>query len=169
MTHDINSIINFAASTPQEKAILMCIERIERLEDRVQDLTEECRQSYIRDILTCTTKDYIAIDVFAFLLGISHEKRNTIPTDEFMFDYLRKHSPSPVSPRIEFLYSKLRDTKRPWTLTYEDKVNPPYGWFDTDYGSNVYEMLNAMTYDEIKAYWTYRLKWTKCVGWDKAP
>lgn len=157
---------DFVTATPQEKAIIMCIERIERLEDRVNDLEAECKQHFIRDILTLTSKEYLMFDIFAFLCGVPIETRQNLSVNEFIFTYFHTHVKN-IPQRACDLFAFLHGSKEPWNTTMEDKTEKAlslFAPFKEEYGVNIHAMLQAMTYEELKGYWTYRLEWTRCIN-----
>ena len=173
-------LCDIQSASTLEKTILMCIERIERLEEqldmshqeiavlkkRVSECEEKEKEYIIRDLLVMEPKCILTVDIFGYLLGVHPERRTDKRVDEFIIDVLSGYSNDDsmsIPERVQYLYSLLRDTKPPWDMTSEDFSNQSPYKIESSYGSNIYTVLQAMTLEELKGFWDYRLQWTHCV------
>lgn len=149
--------------THQDKAILMCIERIDNLEAQVCSLNNRYRQTLLNTICACDCAREIALDVFFFLLGVKPEERwstvdvirNIIP--KYMGNVLQNHRIMEMS-RIVISPTPF------YQISEHDLVHYPcldqWGIRDTVSGYKILEFLKTWTLEELEEYLSYRQKWS---------
>jgi hypothetical protein len=148
-------IIDISAATPQDRAIIMCIERINALESELYDMRKEL---LVRDIATAGSVSTIAIDVFMFLLGAPPIERS--PTDiQKDIKILYERANSTTQSRLQEFAKLMNNEKNLWEMTAQEICIPMY--YDDMFGNNIYSVLQAMTMDELKGIWQYELQKTK--------
>ncbi len=146
--------INTSNCTPQDKAILMLMERIEQLEKELYDAKKE---NIIRNIASCGSKTSIWADIFMFLLGIDVPSRMKIRENHKL---TKKYIPSIIPKRAIDLYHIQNTSKKPfWESDFDkDESFEIYSYEDSN---NVYKILQNMSLKELEDYWHYRASWTK--------
>jgi hypothetical protein len=174
---DISTFCDIHSASTLEKTLMMCIERIEKLEHQLDITYQEFKEmkvifsgkelqekeDIIRDLLVMEPKSVLTFDIFGFLLGMSPQERSKHRYNEFILQVLPTYKDS-ISERVQYLYSLLQNSKAPWEITEDDlSIESPFR-ISPSYGSNLYEVLQAMTMDELRGYWRYRLLWTQCIN-----
>jgi hypothetical protein len=159
--HDIDVV----CETPQDRAILMCIDRIAKLEEHIVNLEREMKACYIRDILVLDVKSNIAIDLFAYICGVTPIERVDINCHKLVYKFEQiiqsREDRMPPKRALE-LFAYMKHSKAPWSEEFHVECKEYAGNLPLDYGANVYDVLQAMTIDEIRGYLDYRLRWTMC-------
>ena len=139
----------------KDKALLMCIERIQKLEDNL----EEIKKDHLIKIICCfSDKTKIFFDIIFYFLKIPSDivKENDIKNTIINFLPLYKYN---MNQRLEYLLTFVPISINLWNLKEEDFIYGSYK--DNNVGSNTYNMLKAMTIYEIEEYINYRLSWSK--------
>lgn len=152
--------------SPQDRAILMCIERIDKLEAQV----DRFRITLLNTIAACASIKDIALDVFFFLSGIKPEERLRCNA-KVIKDVLPKYmSEAATNPRIQQMCKIVVSPKSFLHLSHEDVESYTidtctcyYFVSDDVKGTNLYTFLSTWTLKELEEYWEYRLKWSKWV------
>jgi hypothetical protein len=140
---DLENIIDTTTMSPQDKAILMLIERVEHLEDEVNKYKKDV---LVRDILASDDKCTVYIDTFMYLLDIPPCDRS--PND--MVKEIACKYRNGVSNRV--LQLSALTNKPIWELTPGDLC-----WRYSEAGNNIYAVLVAMTHEELDGLWRYML------------
>ena len=138
--------------SPVERTILMLIERVEELE---KEIVESKKENLINAIMCCDGKNNIWMDVFSFLLGISHTDHLEILQNKDFTSI-----PTNIPDRVKSLARVQLTEKQLWTLTSDDISEMGYLRSNYNYGQNICQVLEAMTYKELQDYWNYRLEWS---------
>jgi len=149
-------IMDTSSLTAQDKAIIMCIERIEKLESRLYDLQ---KQTLIRDIATCESTSHIAIDIFLYLLGAPPADRSPVEIEDTVkLHYAQNNS---ARARVQELAALVKNDKKLWEMTATELSIPVH--YNDMFGDNIYTVLETMTLDELNGFWQYQLQKTKLI------
>lgn len=142
-------IMNFEDMSVQEKTILMCMERIDKLEDRANKLEaefeEKTRITLLNTIVACDMLEHIVYDVFFFLCGVNVNERKGKVCKQVIRDILPNYIGSASST------PRARQMAQMFTVSSNGIT-----------GVDLYRFLSTWSVDELEAYWAYRLQW---VGW----
>jgi len=130
-------MLDTSTMTPQDKAILMLIERVGHLEDELHKLKKD---ALVRDILTSGDKSTVYIDTFMYLLGIPPEDRS--PND--MVKEIACTYQNGLSNRVRELSEIIKSDEHIWNLKARD-LCVTY----CDIGHNINAVLEAMTKEEL--------------------
>jgi hypothetical protein len=158
-----NQCFTLSDASVQDKAIIMCIQRIEQLE-------EIARVHLVNTITTCSFLDNVALDVFFFLLGIPVTLRTQVISNADMIKYyLHTYLTSEriqSDPRILRMCDMLKSPKRYTDITSDDVLRYEYiNCNEVNYnninGNNLYPFLLTWSYGQLEEYWQYRLQWTQ--------
>lgn len=151
----------------QDQAILMCIERIQELENQVQYLQSKTREYLINSIAACSYLHDAALDVYFHLVGVQpwervHYNSVTSIISNVLPKYVNEATLS--DPRIQRMCSMLRSPKPISQLSEKDIVMFAENWTEVSkeyQGENLYAFLQTWSLEELERYWTYRLTWTR--------
>lgn len=143
----------------------MLIERVQALETELTEtrkevalLQAERRTSIIMNIAGLQEKQGVCFDVFAYLLGVPPETMRNMRSSS-KYDLAQVLKTMPLTNRVRELAAMLH-CKPFWELTDVD-FEPYGGWLnDVNFASNMYQVLEAMTLEELEGYWKFRLQWT---------
>lgn len=149
-------IIDTSTLTPQDKALLMCIERIDNLEEQLYHMQKEL---LVRDILTLDTSGVIAINVFMYLLGAPSAERSPLDIERDVDKYYNQNHQAQI--RVQELAALMKTEKPLWEMTASD-ISIIVHYDDGSFGSHLPTVLEAMTLDELKGYWQYHLNKEHC-------
>ena len=158
-----DNIMDTRNATPQEMAILMLMERVDKLEQDFQLQKLETERTIISDcILSCDGKRKMTYDIFMYLLDPSNYISNVMDQSTHIIEPARLVECMKITFDSASYECKARATELhhvqggipPWQWEYDTK-----GWWTCpDYGKNLAGLLNAMTHNELMNYWNYRLK-----------
>lgn len=167
----MDGILNLDNASPQDKAILMLMERVDQLERGLVDMHNTVETSIIKKVIHGYSRPAITtLDIFLWLLGSKHGSICT---------YFRFR----VCPRyVRALYDDATDSvkERARQLNAIQGGSPVWEWFATNnnwgyddytkylryddyewitsHGDNLSALLDALTDDELRAYWAWRNK-----------
>ena len=160
-----DTCFTLSGASAQDRAILMCIKRIEELEAKVDDAA----RIHLADTLTsCTSTHEIALDVFFYLIGIPIALRKELTSNEIVQSHIEKYlTPERIQsdPRIMRICDMVHSSKKFTYITSKDVAELPayLNVSDVIRGSNMYSYFLTWTYQELKDYWHYRLQWTRWI------
>jgi hypothetical protein len=149
--------------TERDRFLMMCIQRIEGLEAEVCRLKLRQKDAIIRDIACCTAKSSCIIDVVSYFLKIPPDIRATHETKSMIFNVIPMYKHN-WTERLTYL-SKICPSLSE-ILNMDESRFDDWGFMkDTNFGVNLYTVLEALTEEELEDYWnTYRIIWTKWKG-----
>jgi hypothetical protein len=166
---DGDACFTLDGASAQDRAILMCIQRIEALEEKLDNIA---KNNLINAIATCASNTNIALDVFFYLLGIPIELRKSVsaPDDIVKYHLAMYMTPERIAsadPRITRLCDMLRSPKKFTDISSDDVEDSGFGYHILDNniikGSNMYSYLLTWTFHELQEYWNHRLQWTRWI------
>lgn len=159
------------SATPQDNAILMCIERINRLEEEIQMLKEGWkrdiqRETIIRDIVLCDDRKAVSLDLLFYFLGIPYNERADVFLERHL-DLVRNVLPK-YSHKTETCPTIIRMAE---ILQVKGKINivkvdascyTRWNSINTEVeAANIVSFLKTLTTQELEGFWEWRMLATK--------
>ena len=167
------AFLDLKGASAAERAALMCMERVEALERRLEE--SERRHAALRGVLfACllpvfgADRHHVYADLFTFLLGVDAvEIRSIVASTRSLKDrarhMFRALPPGEPSPRVLQLHAMLRRRRPPcwadedtYVACFVERFDPCRDPCPID------DVLRHMTPEELEGFWRYRKVWT---GW----
>jgi hypothetical protein len=166
------AFLNLTGASAAERAALMCMERVEALERRLE--ASERRQAALRGVLfAClppvfgTDRHHVYADLFTFLLGVDavairSSVASTMSATDRARHIFRTLPPGEPSPRVLQLHALLRSDMPPCWADEDTYVACCVQRFTLDDTCPIDDVLQHMTPEELEGFWRYRKVWA---GW----